>query len=87
VLLVRSVFAGAATVLLALAAVLLFRHGIRPNDFPPYAAGTKRTVIERYSGPWIGAAGLALMVAGLCATSCAADLFRRVRLQRSRRSG
>jgi hypothetical protein len=86
VLLVRSILAGAATVLLLVAAVLLFRHGVRPNNFPPYATGTTRTVIQRYSGPWIGAAGLAALLAGLCLTSCGADLFRRVRLQRSRSS-
>jgi hypothetical protein len=84
VLLVRSLLAALATVVLIVAAVLLFRHGVRPNDFPPYATGTTRTVIERYSGPWIGAAGLAALLAGLCLTSCGADLFRRVRLQRSR---
>jgi hypothetical protein len=84
VLLLRSVLAGIATLLLVAAAVLLFRHGVRPNDFPAYATGTTRTVIKRYSGPWIGAAGLAALLAGLCLTSCAADLFRRVRLQRSR---
>jgi hypothetical protein len=86
VLLLRSVLAGVAAVLLVIAAVLLFRHGVRPNNFPPYATGTTRTVIKRYSGPWIGAAGLAALLAGLCLTSCAADLFRRVRLQRSRTS-
>lgn len=84
VLLVRSLLAGAATVVLVVAAVLLFRHGVRPNDFPPYATGSTRTVIKRYSGPWIGAAGLAALLAGLCLTSCGADLFRRVRLRRSR---
>ena len=84
VLLVRLILAGVATVVLVVAAVLLFRHGVRPNDFPPYAAGTKSTVIKRYSGPWIGAAGLAAVLAGLCLTSCGADLFRRIRLQRPR---
>lgn len=83
VLLVRSALAGVATIVLVVAAVLLFQHGVRPGDFPPYAAGTTRTVIERYSGPWIGAAGLAALLAGLCLVSAAADLTRRVRLQRS----
>lgn len=83
VLLIRSILAGVATLLLVVAAVLLFAHGVRSNDFPPYAAGTTRTVIQRYSGPWIGAAGLAALLAGLCLVSCGADLFRRVRLQRS----
>ncbi len=84
VLLVRVVLAGVATVLLAVAAALLFRHGVRSNDFPPYATGATRTVIQRYSGPWIGAAALAALLAGLCLTSCGADLLRRIRLQRSR---
>lgn len=83
-LLVRSLLAGVATVVLLVATVLLFRHGVRSNDFPPYATGTTRTVIQRYSGPWIGAAGFAALLAGLCLTSCAADLFRRVGLQRDR---
>ena len=87
VLLVRVLLTGVATLLLVVAAVLLFRHGVRSNDFPPYATGTTRTVIQRYSGPWIGAAGLAALLAGLCLTSCGADLFRRVRLQRSRALG
>lgn len=84
VLLVRSLLAGLATVLLVVGAVLLFRHGVRPNDFPPYATGTTRTVIRRYSGPWIGAAAFAVLLAGLCATSCGTDAIGRVRLQRSR---
>lgn len=78
-LLIRGILAGVATVALIVAAVLLFRHGIRSNDFPAYATGTTRTVIQRYSGPWIGAAALAALLAGLCLTSCGADLFRRVR--------
>jgi hypothetical protein len=84
VLLLRSILGGVATLALVVAAVLLFRHGVRPSNFPAYASGTSRTVIQRYSGPWIGAAGLAALLAGLCLTSCAADVFRRVRLQRSR---
>jgi hypothetical protein len=84
VLLVRAILAGIATLALVVAAVLLFRHGVRSNDFPAYATGTTRTVIQRYSGPWVGAAGLAAVLAGLCLTSCGADLFRRGRLQRSR---
>lgn len=83
VLLIRSILAGAATFVLVVAAVLLFRYGVRPGDFPAYATGTTRTVIRRYSGPWIGASGLAAVLAGLCLTSCAADLFRRARTRRS----
>lgn len=82
-LLIRAVLTGLATAALIVAAVLLFRHGIRSNDFPAYASGTTRTVIQRYSGPWIGAAALAALLAGLCLISCGADLFRRIRLPRS----
>jgi len=84
-LLIRAIVAAGATVLLMVATVQLFRHGIRPDNFPPFLAGTTRTVITRYSPPWIaGAAGTAVLAA-LSFTSFSADLFRRVRLQRLRR--
>lgn len=85
-LLIRSIVAGAAAVLLLVGAVLLFDHGVRPDHFPSYVSGTP-TVITRYSGPWIGAAaGLALLSA-LAFTSCGIDLFRWARLRRAERSG
>ncbi len=85
VLLVRSVVAAVATVVLVVAAVFLFRHGVRGDHFPPYLSGSTTTVITRYSAPWIaGAAGVALL-AGLSFTSVAVDVFRRIRLQRARR--
>lgn len=87
VLLIRAVVAAVATVVLLVVAALLFAHGVRPDNFPSYVSGTTRTVITRYSAPWIGgAAGIALL-AGLAFTSSAVDAFRRVRLQRARRSG
>ena len=46
--LVRMVGTGVAAIALLVAAVLLFRHGVRPNDFPAYAAGASRTVIRRF---------------------------------------
>jgi len=86
-LLIRTIIAAGATVLLVVATVQLFRHGIRPDNFPPFLAGTTRAVITRYSPPWIaGAAGTAVLAA-LSFTSCCADLFRRVGLQRMRRRG
>ena len=76
-----------AAVVLAVAAVLVFRHGVRDDHFPPNVSGAGATVITRYSAPWIvGAAGAALL-AGLAFTSVAVDLFRRIRLQRARRRG
>ena len=87
VLLVRSIVAGAATVLLVVVAVLLFDHGVRDDTFPPYLSGAKSTTIVRYSAPWIaGAAGCALL-AGLAFVSFGVDLFRRIRLQRARDAG
>ena len=85
VLLVRAMITGVAAALLVVAAVLLFRHGIRPNDFPAYAAGTSRTVVERYSGPWIGGAAAAALLACLCAVTFGADLLHRSRLRQPRR--
>lgn len=86
VLLVRSIVAAVGTVVLVVAAVLMFRHGVRGDHFPPYVNGTTSTMITRYSAPWIaGAAGVALL-AGLAFTSVAVDVFRRLRLQRARRA-
>lgn len=85
VLLIRTIVAVAATVVLVLAAVLVFRHGVRDDHFPPFLRGQSTTIITRYSAPWmVGAAGAALL-AGLSFTSFAVDLFRRIRLQRARR--
>ncbi|MET3808521.1 hypothetical protein ABIB25_005550 [Nakamurella sp. UYEF19] len=87
VLLIRAVVAGVATVVLLVVAVLLFDHGVRPDNFPSYVSGTTRTVITRYSAPWIGGAAGVALLAGLSFTSCSVDVFRRVRLQRARRTG
>ncbi len=84
VLLVRCFVSGIAAVALLAAAVLLFRHGMRPGTFPPYATGTTSTVITRYSGPWIGGAAAAALLAGLAATWCGIDLAHRLQLRRDR---
>ncbi len=85
VLLIRVLVAALAGIGLATAAVLLFRHGVRPDHFPAVVTGTE-TVITRYSGPWIGAAAAAALLAGLALTSCCVDLFRWARLRRARRA-
>jgi hypothetical protein len=86
VLMVRSVVAALGTVALVVAAVLLFRHGVRGDHFPPYVSGASSTVITRYSAPWIAGAAGAALLAGLSFSSVAVDFFRRLRLQRARRS-
>ncbi|QNK82810.1 hypothetical protein [Nakamurella sp. PAMC28650] len=85
VLLIRTIVAAVATIVLVVAAVLLFRHGVRPDHFPAFLSGTTSTVITRYSAPWIAGAAGAALLAGLCFTSVTVDLFRRVRWQRARR--
>jgi hypothetical protein len=85
VLLIRVLVAAVATIGLSTAAVLLYRHGVRPDPFPSVVTGTP-TVITRYSGPWIGASAAAALLAGLALTSCCVDLFRWVRLRRARRT-
>ena len=82
VLLIRFVVAGLAAVLLLVAAVLLFDHGVRTDHFPSFVTGVS-TSITRYSGPWIGAAAGLALLAGLALTSCGVDLFRWSRLRRT----
>lgn len=84
-LLIRCVVAAVATVVFILLSILLFRHGVRADNFPAYQPGTTRTVIKRYSAPWIAGAAGTTLLAALCFASCSADLYRRARLQRGRR--
>jgi hypothetical protein len=85
VLLIRALVGAFATVVLLAGAVLLFRHGIRSDTFPPYVSGTTSSTVVRYSAPWIAGAGGAALLAGLSFVSFSVDLFRRIRLQRARR--
>ncbi len=62
---VRSALEALAGVVLAVAAVLLTRNGIRTDDFPPFLAGTSATPITRYSGPWLTAGAAAALLAAL----------------------
>ena len=64
-------------VLAAVGAVLLFRHAVEPSNFPPFVATDKKTVINRYSGPWITAAGGLLLIALLALTFGGIQLARR----------
>ncbi len=82
VLLVRFVVAGLAAVLLLVAAVLLFRHGVRTDHFPSFVSGVT-TSITRYSGPWIGAAAGLALLAGVALTVGGVDFFRWLRLRRT----
>ncbi|WP_229674350.1 hypothetical protein [Nakamurella endophytica] len=84
-LLVRGAVLAAVAVLLVVAAVLAYRHGVRDDTFPPYVAGTTGTTITRYSGPWIAGAGGALLVAGLLAVGAARDLLGWRRMVRASR--
>lgn len=86
-LLVRGVLSAAATVILLVAAVLLFRNGIRVDRFPSFVAGTDHTDITRYSGPWIAAAFVATLVAAVILTLGVVDLVRRLRLRPARIPG
>lgn len=79
-LLLRAALGGLVCLALLVAAVLAYRHGVRDDSFPPFVAGTSRTTITRYSGPWIAVAAGALLGAGLIAIRVAADLVHRRRL-------
>ena len=62
---------------LLVVAVLVYRAGVRTDQFPPYLEGTASTGITRISGPWVaGAAGI-LLVAVLLLVQGVTDLLRR----------
>ncbi len=75
--------AGVVVVLGVAGAILLFRAAVVPSDFPAYIAGDKRTVIYRYSGPWITAAAGSLLIGLLAATFA---VMRMLRLRGASRS-
>ena len=82
VLAIRVLVAAVATIGLSTAAILLYRHGVRPDHFPTGITGLD-AVVTRYSGPWIGAAAATALLAALSLTSCIVDLFRWARLRRA----
>ncbi len=69
------------------AAILLIRHGVRDDAFPPFITGGPDVVITRYSGPWIAGGSGLLLLGGLLVVSAATDLWRRRRLHRAGRAG
>ncbi len=82
--LVRAVIAVVACIVSAVVAVLLVRHGIRTDEFPPFLPGTSETPITRYSGPWITAGAGAALLAVLFLLFTVVDV---VRWSRSRAGG
>jgi hypothetical protein len=75
-LLLRGIISAILAVLAGAAAWLLWRHGIRTDDFPPFLTGTPSTPITRYSGPWITAAAGAAFLAALLLLSAVLDVVR-----------
>ncbi len=75
----RAVVAVVLAVLFLAAAVALARRGIVTDTWPPFLPGTDSTSITRYSGPWLTAAAVALLGAGLSVMSA----VRSVRARRS----
>jgi hypothetical protein len=73
-----------ACVLAAVVSVLLVRHGIRTDEFPPFLPGTSGTPITRYSGPWITAGAGAALLAVLFLLFAVVNV---VRWSRSRSGG
>lgn len=52
-------------VLFLAAAWFAVRHGVVTDTWPAFLPGTESTAITRYSGPWLTAAALAVLGAGL----------------------
>jgi len=61
----RTVAAGALAVLLLVVAAYCLRRGIVTDTWPPFLPGADSTTITRYQGPWLTAAAVALLGAGL----------------------
>ena len=81
---VRALVSVVASIVFGVVALLLVRHGIRTDEFPPFLAGTAQTPITRYSGPWITAGAGAVLVAALFLLFAVVDV---VRWSRSRSGG
>ncbi len=62
---VRTVVAAVLTVLLLAAAVYCTRQGVVSDTWPGFLPGTESTSITRYRGPWLSAAAVALLGAGV----------------------
>lgn len=62
---VRAVTAGVLAVLFLAAAVYCLRRGIVTDTWPPFLPDADSATITRYQGPWLTAAAVALLGAGL----------------------
>ncbi|MFD4294353.1 hypothetical protein ACFWPA_07075 [Rhodococcus sp. NPDC058505] len=62
---VRAVAAGSAAVVAAVVAVLCWLRGVTSSTFGPVVDGAPEFTSTHYSGPWIGGATVAVIVAGL----------------------
>ena len=54
------------------------RHGVLTDTWPAFLPGTDSTSITRYSGPWLTAAAVAVLGAGLSVLVLARGLTGRV---------
>ena len=61
----RSVVAAVLAVLLLAAAVYCTRQGVVTDMWPGFLPGIESTSITRYRGPWLSAAAVALLGAGV----------------------
>lgn len=74
-----TIVAGAGSALLFLAvAWFAVRHGVLTDTWPAFLPGTDSTSITRYSGPWLTAAAVAVLGAGLSVLVLARGLTGRV---------
>lgn len=77
----RHAVVAAGEVLVAVVAVLAafwcWHLGVRTSLFPPYTKGLNVQPVTYYSGPWIGGAVGAVVLAGLLAVDAARRAFRR----------
>ncbi|MGW0176846.1 hypothetical protein ACWDUM_23725 [Rhodococcus sp. NPDC003322] len=70
---VRDAAAVVTAVVAAVAAVWCWTRGVTTSDFAPVVDGAPPFTATHYSGPWIGAASAAVIVAGLALL----DVWRR----------
>lgn len=76
-----AIVAGAGLAVLFMAAAgFAVRHGVVTDTWPAFLPGTDSTTITRYSGPWLTAAAVAVLAAGLSVLLAARGLTGRVEL-------
>jgi len=80
---IRGVLALVLGVVAAIAAVLLYRHGVQQWPFGPVPPETTQTNVPRYVGPWMVSSAAALLAAGLLLMASGSDAFRLVTAHRA----